>query len=739
MVDGSTGAVDASTCHGGRTAGTTKAADGQSPASCYRADGRPLRSPSNSLGGAIDQPQQPLHDIDTAILCWRSGGTRRPAWTARQSRFHGYALQQISYTQKTIQDQQAKTLGEILQNDPSVSPMATRYSSLNTTYYRGFAASPTYNTDLSMNGLFGLVPFYSPSLINIERVEVLKGPSALLNGMPVGGAVGGSVNLVTKMAGDEPLAQLTLSYVSRSIFGQHVDLGQRYGDNKEFGIRFNGSYAKGDTAISPQAFEQGVGTLNMDYRSERIRVSADLGYQADDISATMRFISIAGLTGVPTPPDSTKSLAPSWAFESSRSLYGIARGEADIADNVTVYAAAGTQRFENYRLLANSAISNLNGNFSFEPFQQRTYVNPMSALAGVRTTVATGPVEHEFNVNWSKVSNPGGDNFALSGVTVASNIYNPVFGPSPYVSDPGRPIPNTYQIGLTSVGVADTMSILDKRIQLTVGVRRQHVEADNFNGQTGVKTLGYDSAAWSPSYALVIKPVENVSLYANYIQGLQQGTVVGNTFQNSGQVLSPYMTEQYETGIKVDWGRIATTVSAFQISQPSTITVPGTPLPVLTVDGEQTNRGIEFNVFGEVVEGVRLLGGATFIDGRLTRTQNGALDGARAQGAPAVHIVLGSEWDTPFLRGFTLNGRVTYTDEQYVSNTNRALLIPEWTRLDLGARYTFASPWNNKPVVVRFNVENVLGANYWVTGNNGFVALSQPRTYMLSSTFNFRG
>lgn len=361
----------------------------------------------------------------------------------------------------------------------------------------------------------------------------------------------------------------------------------------------------------------------------------------------------------------------------------------------------------------------------------------MSALAGVRTTVSTGPIEHEFNVNWSKVSNPGGDNFALSGVNVASNIYNPVFGPSPYVPDPGRPIPGTYLIGLTSVGVADTLSILDKRIQLTVGVRRQHVEAENFDGVTGVKTLGYDSSAWSPSYALVIKPIENVSLYANYIQGLQQGTVVGNTFENQGQVLPPYMTEQYEAGIKVDWGRIATTLSAFQIAQPSTITVPGTPRPTLVVDGEQVNKGIEFNVFGEVVEGVRLLGGVTFIDGRLTRTQSGALDGARAQGAPAVRVVLGSEWDTPFLRGFTLNGRVTYTDEQYVSNTNRALLIPEWTRLDLGARYTFASPWNNKPVVVRFNVENVLGANYWVTGNSGFVALSQPRTYMLSSTFNF--
>lgn len=203
-------------------------------------------------------------------------------------------------------------------------------------------------------------------------------------------------------------------------------------------------------------------------------------------------------------------------------------------------------------------------------------------------------------------------------------------------------------------------------------------------------------------------------------------------------MLPPYTTRQYEAGVKVDWGRISTTLAAFEISQPSTITVPsGAARPNLAVDGQQVNKGIEFLVFGEVLEGLRLLGGATFIDGRLTKTQNGTFDGKQAQGAPAVRVVLGSEWDAPFLPGFTLTGRVTYTDEQPVSNVSRTLIIPDWTRVDLGARYTFASPWNNKPIIVRFNVENVFDKNYWVTGYNGFVMPSQPRTYMLSSTFTF--
>jgi iron complex outermembrane receptor protein len=115
---------------------------------------------------------------------------------------------------------------------------------------------------------------------------------------------------------------------------------------------------------------------------------------------------------------------------------------------------------------------------------------------------------------------------------------------------------------------------------------------------------------------------------------------------------------------------------------------------------------------------------------------NGTLDGRKAQGVPPVRVVLGGEWDTPFLPGLAVNGRVTYTDSQYVNNIG-TVTIPDWTRIDLGARYTFIQGWNGKPLTVRANVENVFDEDYWVSGNNASIALSQPRTYMLSTTVDF--
>ena len=131
-----------------------------------------------------------------------------------------------------------------------------------------------------------------------------------------------------------------------------------------------------------------------------------------------------------------------------------------------------------------------------------------------------------------------------------------------------------------------------------------------------------------------------------------------------------------------------------------------------------------------------MLGGVALIDGRQVRTLNGATDGRTAVGVPAITANIGAEWDTPFVPDLTLTGRVIYTGSQYVNITN-TLSLPEWTRVDIGARYTLTSPWNGKPIVIRANIENVFNEAYWASAYSGVITLAAPRTYLLSTTFNF--
>ena len=127
---------------------------------------------------------------------------------------------QTSYTAKKVQDQQAKTVREALIDDPSVRASTPSGSlAAENVYIRGFVSG---SDQVTYGGLFGMAPTFSSMPEFAERVEVLKGPSAMLNGMP--SSIGGTVNLVPKRAPDAGLTQLTANYVSSAQFGAHADV-----------------------------------------------------------------------------------------------------------------------------------------------------------------------------------------------------------------------------------------------------------------------------------------------------------------------------------------------------------------------------------------------------------------------------------------------------------------------------------------------------------------------------------
>lgn len=599
-------------------------------------------------------------------------------------------------------------------------------SALSNFYIRGFPNS----NDVGLNGLYGLVGtgFATPF---IERIEVLKGPSALLNGMPPGAGVGGSLNLVSKRAGPAPITQLTTSYVSRGQLGTHIDFARRFGGEDACGMRFNGLYENGDTAIQNNRIQLGQAALGLDCRTDRFRVSADLLYQSNKTDGITRFTIFNPNIPVLAPPDASKSYTPNWWKFDVTDKVGMINAEYDLTSNITAYGAIGGVDSTYPQVNGFPTVFDTAGNFNGSVRSGNYYTKAISGNAGLRANFDTGAINHLVNVNYAQTERTLGLG-QVNGTGFVSNIYNPVNVPYQDLKPPEAR--KSGVLTLRSVGFADTMSILDNRVQFTAGVRRQQVESGNFNFNTGLQTSSYDSFAWTPAYALVVKPLHNVSLYANYIEGLQPGQVVGTNYANVGQIFAPYQTKQYEAGVKVDWGRITTTASAFQISQPATIEIPGNP-PTLALDGENRNRGVELNAFGELRSDLRLLGGVMFIDGRQVATANGLNDGKKAVGVPDVQINLGGEWDTPFIPGFTVTGRYIYTDSQYTRPENTQS-IRDWTRVDLGARYTFLGAWN-KPIIVRLDVRNVFDTNYWASVNGGYVGLGAPRTYLLSSTFNF--
>lgn len=278
------------------------------------------------------------------------------------------------------------------------------------------------------------------------------------------------------------------------------------------------------------------------------------------------------------------------------------------------------------------------------------------------------------------------------------------------------------------------MSLLDGRLLITAGARYQKIKVDVFNPDGSI-SQAYDEQAVTPAFGVVAKPVEALSFYANYIEGLQQGPVAWQGTANAGEVFPPVRTKQIEVGVKYDFGTFALTSSLFQITKPSSIiTTAPSGVSVFSVDGEQRNRGAELNLFGEIAPSLRLLAGLAYTEGELTKTDDGLYDGNSAVGVPRWQGNLSAEWDPSLVDGLTLSGRVIATGSQYMDQSN-ARELPGWARVDLGAAYRTRMSGN--PLVFRAAVENALNKDYWAGVSDGWVTMGQPRTFKISATVDF--
>lgn len=642
---------------------------------------------------------------------------------------------QMNYTSKLIQDQQARFLGDVLRNDPSVQLAQPTSAGYLTFSIRGF---PLNENDMLFNGLaIGTTVQGTMMTEGIERVEVLRGPNALLNGGAPGGSIGGMVNLVSKRAGEEALTQLTAQYMSNTQVGGHADISRRFGSHKQFGIRINGVYRNGDLPINHSSRESALTTVGLDYRGDIVRLSVDFGYQEVELRGARRqFVVNSSVIALPEPPDTQTNAYPSWDLNKSRALYGTLRGEIDVTKQITAFADFGINKDRRQAIFQNRRIGDSQGTLPAINNTLRTNDNQTIMFnAGLRGAFDTGPIHHRAVVAYTQYSAELQRSPLASFAMPASNIYNPVFTSAP----PSSLLPgysSTTRINetdLSSVAVGDTLSILDERVQLTGGVRFQQIKVTNFNQATGVVTSEYDKGATTPMVGLVVKPWQRVSLYGNYIEGLQQGPTAPLGAANEGQVFAPFRSKGYEAGVKVDVGRFAATLAAFQLTQPNAFINPDTN--VFGVDGEQRNRGLEFSAFGEVMEGLRLLGGASYIDSKLTKTAGGVNQGNRGAIAPFQFTLYG-EWDLPFLKALTLTSRVTHASSQYV-NLENTQKVREWIQWDLGTRYWFVGP-HGKPITLRAFVNNVLDDNAWYgSAQFGQIIVRDPRTLMLSATFDF--
>lgn len=656
-----------------------------------------------------------------------------------------------AYTSEFIQDRQARSVGDVLQNDPSVR-VARGFGNFQESYFiRGFVLS---SDDIAYNGLYSLLPRQYIATELFERVELLRGASSFLSGAsPSGGGIGGNVNLLPKRAPNEPLNRITVGTEHGQQGLVSADIARRYGEEKQFGVRVNTAYRDGGTAIDDEETQLGLFSVGLDWRGDRARLSADIGYQDNQLDETRTNVTLLGLDRIPSAPNSDSNWAQPWSYSDEQDWFGTMRGEYDVTETTTAWAAYGLRRTDEENSLANIRVTDANsGQGNFFRFDNARKDEVDTGEIGLRGLFNTGNVGHEWVMSASFFELDSKNAYG-TGSTLLTNLYNPVDVSQPPLgfqtnSDLTPTLTNSVQ--LQSYAIGDTLSFFDEKFLLTLGIRRQTIEVKTYDYSTGDKTSEYKATENTPVVGMVYKLTPQLSVYGNYIESLRQGETAPAQFNgidlvNRGEAQSPYVAEQKEIGLKYDSDYLGWGLAYFTTDMPRSFTDTSDPAnPVFETSGENNHQGIELTTFGLLTDDIKLLGGVTWLDAKQDKTGTDDLDGNRVVGIPEYQANIGAEWEVPQVSGLALDSRVIYTGSTYADSAND-LKLPSWTRVDIGARYLMQV--NGKDLTLRARVNNVFDRDYWAsaggyvgangTVGTGYLVLGTPRTVTLSATMDF--
>ena len=650
---------------------------------------------------------------------------------------HDVPFSLLSYTAQAIEDQQAHTVGDVLRQDPSVQT-GYSYGNYGQSYkIRGF---DLYPDDIAFSGLYGVMPRQVIDTSAIERVELFKGSSAFMNGVPNGGTgVGGSVNLEPKLASEIPLTRVGFDYTSQQQVGTSLDIGRRFGADHAYGIRFNGVRRGGETAIDDDKRSTTSGTMAFDYAGTHARGAIIVGQQNYHVTGGRAGINTSRLSGedafLPSPPSGTRNYTPDWTSSQLKSSYGIARGEYDVASGWTLFGAVGASYNDEQGTYSSPSLTNSTGSVSYSRMDTVLKSRNYAGNAGLRGHFSTLGLNHALTLAYSANTSQKRAAYMMGSRTATGNLYGGdiAYIPAGNMTTAGGNMSHpsvTEHDTAQGVSLSDTASMFDERLKLTLGMRYQNVRVVNNDYQGNESTVS-DRSAVTPVYGVVYQPWKPISLFANHIEALQAGPTAGSTYANAGETLGVVRSRQNEVGLKIDTDTIGGSISLFDIRQPSARADASNRL---ALDGEQQNRGIEFGLYGIPAQNIRLNGGLTLMDAQLKNTLSGAQDGNWPMGIARYQMRAGAEWDIPWVDNLTLSGTVMRTGAQYADTSNQ-LRVKPWHRLDLGMRYT-ANLGDHK-TVWRLGVDNVTQERYWESVSTfGYLTQGSPRTVKLSATID---
>jgi catecholate siderophore receptor len=562
---------------------------------------------------------------------------------------------------------------------------------------------------------------------NVERLEVLKGPNAMIFGR---GGGGGVINRVTKQANWNPVQEFSIEGGSFSKARATIDVGQ--GVNEQFAVRLNGLYEDSESYRDDVELKRyGVNPTASIALGDNTVVQLGYEYFSDERTADR---GVPSYLGRPLKVDESTfvgdpDLSHSDAYVNAFSALVEHETGALTIRNRTRYADYDKYYqnvFPGAVTAAGDAVSISaynNRNDRTNLFNQTDLIWRLEA-GGMRHTVLAGV----------ELGRQRSDNFRNTGffnntaTTFTTPLTNPTISVPITFRQSATDGDNHVETDIAAVYVQDQVEF-SSAWQAVLGLRYENFSLDFSNHRTG-EELSRDDDLVSPRAGLIFKPVEDVSLYASYsVSYLPSSGDQFSSLTATTKTLEPEKFTNYEVGAKWDVREsLALSAAVFDLERTNTSAPdPNNPARIVQT-GSQRTRGAELEASGALTRGWSVMGGYAYQDAEITDRTTAAPAGATIPLTPRHTFSLWNRYD--FTERWGVGLGVIYQDDMYAGIDN-TVTLPSFTRVDAAAYFGFS-----ERLRVQLNVENLLDKEYSVTAHsNNNITPGSP----LAVTVGLRG
>lgn len=620
-------------------------------------------------------------------------------------------------TQQVMKDQQVIVLDQALKNVSGVTTDSSNFRQGNQAIVlRGFASSTYFRNGFRLQDAAA-----SRAMANVESIEVLKGPAAILYGLV---EPGGMVNVVTKQPLATPYYSLTQQFGSYDLYRTTMDATGPLTKDETLLYRMNASYENSrsfrDFVDKKDIFLAPVLKWNIGPRTQ-----ATVEFEYNHQKAGLDFGFVPLLDGRILNIPRSRNYGERTPM-STETFFGGLNWSHGFNDDWSIKhsVSVNQQHVKQPYLVFPTDVAGTDVNRLLQSFN--THFNTYSTNVDVVGHVETFGLRHTVLI--------GGDYYRLDttqSVTLGDastiDLFNPIHPGTPFVAPLQPFLENSNHTDQYGFYVQDQIQ-LPYNIHLMGGFRYQHLRQQN-SDRLAQSSDATSNDAVTPRAGVVWRPQEWLSFYANYVENFGPNDPFARLFP--GTLPPPTSAKQYEGGVKTEFfgGRLRATLAYFDLTKTNLATRDPLHPTFSIVTGEARSRGPELDINGEILPGWNVIATYANTEARITRSNDDSATSPTAVGSRFFNVPrnTGSVWSTyevltGGLQGIKLGGGVTMRDGQTGCCDKPAAGVPGYVLVDLLAAYS--RKVGDSTVTAQLNVYNLLDHHYYSGLTTNGVGLS---------------